>query len=543
MDIVISSQVTPTFTQIGPLCLNSSAPSLPGTSDNGFAGNWNPSTINTSAIGTITYTFTPSDPCAAITTMDIVINSQIVPTFLQIGPFCLNSTAPLLPGTSDNGFAGNWSPSTINTSATGTITYTFTPIDPCATSTTMDILIANQVTPTFTQIAPLCLNSVAPLLPGTSINGFAGNWNPSTINTSAVGMITYTFTPADPCATATSMDIIVNPLVTPVFAQIGPLCQNGTVPVLPLSSINGVTGRWVPDVVTLASSGSYTFTPDPGQCAQPYTMNILVNIAPKAVLSGDGTICSGLSKTLDVAFTGNGPFGFTYSDGINIFNINSINTPSYQFVVKPGLTTTYTITNTTDAACTNAGDRSAATVTVLAPIRSVRYPTVIADANTPIQLNAQDFGAGSTYTWNPPAGLSDASVANPTFNYDQQIEYTIDITTPGGCSVTDTLLVKLKIEAPATSNSNLFVPKAWTPNGDGHNDKLFPLTSNVRELKYFRIFNRWGQLVFETNTIGFGWDGSFRGQPQSSEVYTWIAEAVGVDGKIFSRSGNSVLLR
>jgi hypothetical protein len=65
-----------------------------------------------------------------------------------------------------------------------------------------------------------------------------------------------------------------------------------------------------------------------------------------------------------------------------------------------------------------------------------------------------------------------------------------------------------------TVGSDLFVPKAWTPNNDGHNDKLFPLTVNIRELKYFRVFNRWGQLVFETNIIGEGGTACYKENPQ-----------------------------
>ncbi|HEY0750209.1 MAG TPA: gliding motility-associated C-terminal domain-containing protein, partial [Chitinophagaceae bacterium] len=75
------------------------------------------------------------------------------------------------------------------------------------------------------------------------------------------------------------------------------------------------------------------------------------------------------------------------------------------------------------------------------------------------------------------------------------------------------------------------------------NDKLYPLTINIRELKYFRIFNRWGQLVFETNIIGHGWDGIFRGLPQVSDVYTWTVEAWGEDDVHYKRAGNSILLR
>src|SRR4030095_1257591 len=108
MNIVISAQVTPTFTQIGPLCQNSTAPALPATSNNGFTGTWSPSTISTARFVTTTYTFTPTGPCAVVTTMDIVISAQVTPTFTQIGPLCQNSTAPALPATSNTGFTGTW---------------------------------------------------------------------------------------------------------------------------------------------------------------------------------------------------------------------------------------------------------------------------------------------------------------------------------------------------------------------------------------------------------------------------------------------------
>jgi gliding motility-associated-like protein len=91
--------------------------------------------------------------------------------------------------------------------------------------------------------------------------------------------------------------------------------------------------------------------------------------------------------------------------------------------------------------------------------------------------------------------------------------------------------------------SDLFVPKAWTPNRDGHNDKLYPLTAHIKKLYYFRIFNRWGQQMFETTEIGKGWDGMFHGKQQVMDVYTWTFEALGEEGRHFKRAGNSVLLR
>src|SRR5436853_7567116 len=111
--------------------------------------------------------------------MDVTVTTQVTPTFTQIGPLCQNSTAPALPATSDNGFAGTWSPATISTAAVGTITYTFTPTDPCATPTTMDIMVTAQVTPTFTQIGPLCQNSAAPALPEIGREACRETWNPA----------------------------------------------------------------------------------------------------------------------------------------------------------------------------------------------------------------------------------------------------------------------------------------------------------------------------------------------------------------------------
>ena len=99
-------------------------------------------------------------------------------------------------------------------------------------------------------------------------------------------------------------------------------------------------------------------------------------------------------------------------------------------------------------------------VTVLPPIQPVRYPAVVASANVPVQLTTQDFGAGSTYTWNPPAGLSDPFIYNPVFNYDRQTEYLINVTTPAGCTVVDTLLVKMKVDGCAISKFRPFCSKS-----------------------------------------------------------------------------------
>src|SRR4029434_1463121 len=200
-------QVTPTFTQIGPLCQNSTAPALPATSNNGFTGTWSPSTINTATVGTTTYTFTSTDPCATIATMDIVISAQVTPTFTAVAPICSGATLAPLPTTSNNGITGTWSPALNNTVTT---TYTFTPTaGQCATTATLVIVVNPNILPTFNAVAPICSGATLAALPTTSNNGITGTWSPALNNTATT---TYTFTPAaGQCATTTTLTITVNP--------------------------------------------------------------------------------------------------------------------------------------------------------------------------------------------------------------------------------------------------------------------------------------------------------------------------------------------
>jgi gliding motility-associated-like protein len=172
----------------------------------------------------------------------------------------------------------------------------------------------------------------------------------------------------------------------------------------------------------------------------------------------------------------------------------------------------------------------------------LRYATVSALPNVAKQLSARTLGTGTRYNWTPPTGLNYTDIKTPVFKYDKPVEYLITLDPGNGCRVVDTLRVVLVSSAPPI-RSSLHVPNAWTPNNDGSNDRLFPLTINMKELYYFRVFNRWGQLMFETNVLGEGWDGIYKGKPQVQDVYTWTVEAEGLDGVHYKQSGNSILLR
>ena len=165
----------------------------------------------------------------------------------------------------------------------------------------------------------------------------------------------------------------------------------------------------------------------------------------------------------------------------------------------------------------------------------ITYPVQYAIIDLPVTLQARPFGA--TAEWSPGTDLNDPSSFTPAFKGSTDQLYTIKIVTNSGCETIDTQLVK------TVDHADMYVPTAFTPNNDGLNDLLRPTLMGMKELRYFRVYNRWGKLLFETRTSGAGWDGKLNGSDLPTQVVVWIAEGIGVDEKIYNRKGTSTLVR
>ncbi|MCO6493278.1 MAG: choice-of-anchor L domain-containing protein [Phaeodactylibacter sp.] len=129
----------------------------------------------------------------------------------------------------------------------------------------------------------------------------------------------------------------------------------------------------------------------------------------------------------------------------------------------------------------------------------------------------------------------DILIANPSV-------FTVIAGYPDG-SCRDTASLSIEVALPVVK-----VPNAFTPNGDGHNDFFsYVIDGNIRQVLEFRVFNRWGQLVFEAGPLPPGtfpgWDGTFRGRPQPSEVYFYLLRLERYDGEVETRQGEVSLLR
>ena len=402
MTVVVSDNILPAFTQLGPYCLGATPDILPTTSSNGITGTWN-NAITTAAIGSTVYTFTPTTGlCATQATMTVVVSDNILPAFTQLGPYCLGATPDILPTTSSNGITGTWN-NAITTAAIGSTVYTFTPTTGlCATQATMTVVVSDNILPAFTQLGPYCLGATPDILPTTSSNGITGTWN-NAITTAAIGSTVYTFTPTTGlCATQATMTVVVSDNILPAFTQLGPYCLGATPDILPTTSSNGITGTWN-NAITTAAIGStvYTFTPTTGLCATQATMTVVVsdNILP--AFTQLGPYCLGATPDILPTTSSNGITG-TWNNAITTAAIGS---------------TVYTFTPTTGLCATQAtmtvvvSDNILPAFTQLGPYclgaTPDILPTTSSNGITGTWNNAITTAAiGSTvYTFTPTTGL------------------------------------------------------------------------------------------------------------------------------------------
>lgn len=169
------------------------------------------------------------------------------------------------------------------------------------------------------------------------------------------------------------------------------------------------------------------------------------------------------------------------------------------------------------------------------PRPGIAYPVQYALINYPLDLKARQLG--NTILWKPATNLNTTSSYTPVFKGSTEQLYYIEIKKAGGCLTVDTQQVKI------IKGIEIFVPNAFTPNNDRKNDYLRPIIRGFKEMNYFRVYNRWGNLVYETRNPQPGWDGTINGIPQGSQTVVWVLEGLGIDGKIYRQRGTTILVR
>ena len=162
----------------------------------------------------------------------------------------------------------------------------------------------------------------------------------------------------------------------------------------------------------------------------------------------------------------------------------------------------------------------------------------------PLQLNATSNDTttpgGDSFTWTPDLGLNNPDIYDPIGVYSAEtdsVRYIVTATSGYGCIGTGTVTVRVFKTPP-----DIFVPNAFTPGGPT-NDLFRPIPVGISKLEFFRVYNRWGQLVYFTTRIGDGWDGRVDGRLQDSGTYVWMVEGTTYTGHLVAHKGTMILVR
>ncbi|GAA0523619.1 PKD domain-containing protein [Chitinophaga japonensis] len=153
------------------------------------------------------------------------------------------------------------------------------------------------------------------------------------------------------------------------------------------------------------------------------------------------------------------------------------------------------------------------------------------------QLLPLQASGGEFYEWQPALGLSNNGIANPVVNWHEDIQYLLRVSNSQGCVGYDTINIKYYL------GPDVYIPNAFSPNGDGMNDRFRFIPVGFVSYDFFRIYNRWGEEIHASIDFRNGWDGTIRGRPAPVDTYIWILRGKDLNGQTILRKGTVTLVR
>ncbi len=527
----------------------------------GINFNWSPSIglsdstiFNPNASPTVntTYSLTVTDINGCIATDIVIVNVNSLPIVVAV------PDSTVCPGQN------------IQLQASGASTYTWSPLNNLNNGGIANP-ICNALTPTNYSVTGIDINGCSNtatvsinLFPSaianagndTSIcignavqlNGAGGiifNWSPSSafdssavFNPTANPISTTTYnlhvTDINGCTATDEVLVIVNPLPIVVAGADVQICFQAST----LMSATGATNYlWSPSLTLNSSTGSivnaspdsltvYTVIgTDMNGCSAQDSVSVFVLPQLNAIAANGGTICIG--GVLQLGVSGGNQYLWSPSNSLdNPFSPNPF--------ASPIQTTTYTVI-VSDGIC------EVDTLSIVVIVNPSPYCNAGQDfeipSGTEIQLNgtATPF---ATYSWSPADGLSCTDCLTPLVTATVNTTYTLTTISQDGCKSEDEMIIKV-----ACPNDILFVPNAFTPNGDNKNEKFRVRAIGIKELNYFKIYNRWGQLIWETSDLNDGWDGTYNGIKLPPGVYVYYLQALCSGGQNINKQGNITVIR
>jgi len=372
--------------------------------------------------------------------------------------------------------------------------------------------------------------------------GFTYFWAPSggTSNTAiniAAGSYTVTVTDANFCQQTATVNVPSVNGPTVVLSGVNNVScfggTNGSATAVASLGTPGYTYSWAPTGGTAATatgltSGSYTVTVvDAAGCSTSETITLT---QPNQIVLNETitpTTCGSNTGSINLAVTG-GSGVYTYSwtpstiTGSTATNVGGGN---------------YSVNVVDNAGCTASGSFVVPVSGSLNVSLDPAVSNILQGESVPFTTTVVPSNPLYTYTWTPTTSLTCDDCTNPTASPMETTTYIVTVTAPDGCVGSDTAIVNVEIVC-----GEYFLPNIFSPNGDGLNDELCLLGNCITKLN-LTIYDRWGEVVFETQDQGFCWDGTFKGQIMNTATFVYVLDLELINGDKIHDKGNLNLVR
>ncbi len=369
--------------------------------------------------------------------------------------------------------------------------------------------------------------------PPAAIFAASGNYTVSLIAVNSSG-----------CSDTSYKNISVHP-APPVDAGLGAtVCKSASYTLVPAGAVTYIWNaspylsctNCTSPIATPDTSMTFTVTgKDAIGCTA--TDSVLIKVTPPLSItaSKNDTLCNGASVRLQAS----GAQSYQWFPPIYLDDPKSAQP---LFTASKDTSITYHVIGTDDMKCFS--DTGSVTVKVYpVPQMQILQKNITLEAGNSVMLTTSNSPDITSWKWEPPTGLNNPNVPNPIASPVQSTTFVCAAVNGGGCLAREAVTVTV-----VCGNSNIFIPNTFSPNNDGVNDKFYVRGKGLFSIKSFRVFNRWGQLVYEKlngapNDASSGWDGNFNLQKMPSDVYVYMIEILCTNNAVIPVKGNITLLR
>ena len=528
----------------------------------------NTQSISVTPLSTSSYdvTVTNTQGCSASTSVQVIVNSLPTVNITGTSPICSGSNTILYANcaTANKYF---WSNNTTNQQTqvspmiNTTYNVTITDNNGCTTSNFFDLTVNPTPVANAGSDQSICLGSSAQLNASGGTGNATYTWvnytqglssttiNNPTATPNAVGNNNYTLNVTDKgCFSTDQVTITTNPIPVAYAGADNTICENATAT---LTASGGTSYHWsngpfdATQYVKPISTTTYIVTVTKDGCSQ--TDDVAITVIPIPSVSFSSNLLSGCAP-LTIQFTDNtsnsAAWNWSFGDVFSTSNFATIQNPTHTFNYAGGYNITLLITDNNNCHSSkvmndmiNVNDKPNADFTWTPNVASTDNPDIIFSASS---------SSSNVVSWNwlfvdSYSKDTTAFTAMTTHSYSVPGNYPVQliVSTTLGCK--DTIIKSVHMK----EDYMFYIPNAFTPNGDSHNNTFGPIGTNI-DPNHFQMFiySRWGQLIYTTTDLNKPWDGRINGLNDAPvDVYTWLIKTRELIGLEHSYVGTVTLVR